>query len=97
MHAASEGFAELDIVRTVLYGRELARYWKDERLLVLGYIPVGPTVKIPLHVVHEFSKSRWVDVVTAFMPHDPYMVMSRERLAEVLRYNRNVARTTVVG
>ena len=97
MHAASEGFTEPDIVRTVLYGRELVSYWEDERLLVLGYIPAGPTVKIPLHVVLEYSKPKWVDVVTAFIPRDPHRTMSSERLAEVLRYDQHSVRTTVMG
>ena len=87
-HATCEGFTESDIVQTVLYGRELMRYWEDERLLVLGYLPVSAAVKIPLHVVVEYSAHRWVDVVTAFIPNDPHRVPSRARLAEVLRYDR---------
>ena len=51
MHAISEGFTEPDIGNTILYGRELIRYWEGERLLALGYIAVSKTVKITLHVV----------------------------------------------
>ena len=87
-HAACEGFTERDIVGTVLYGRELLRYVCDERLLVLGYIRPSAQVQIPLHVVLEYSKPRWVDVVTAFIPKDAHHVISRERLAEMLRYDR---------
>ena len=96
-HAASEGFTESDIVRTVLHGRELVQYWEDQRLLVLGYIPVSAAVKIPLHVVVEYSRPRWVDIVTAFIPVEPHRVVSRARLAEVLRYDRHVPRRKVVG
>ena len=96
-HAASEGFTESDVVNTVLYGRELARYWEDERLLVLGHIPASPTVKIPLHVVLEYSRPRWVDIVTAFIPLVPHKVVSRARLAEILRYDRHAARRTIIG
>jgi hypothetical protein len=71
-----------------MYGRELVRYLEDERLLALGFIRASATVKIPLHVVLEYSKPRWVDVVTAFVPKDAYRVVSRTRLAELLRYDR---------
>jgi hypothetical protein len=87
-HAICEGFTESDIVATVLLGRELMRYLQDERLLVLGYLPVSANVRLPLHVVLEYSKPRWVDVVTAFIPADPHRVVSRARIAEALRYDR---------
>ena len=87
-HAACEGFTEHDIVGTVLYGRELLRYIHDERLLILGFIRPSADVQIPLHVVLEYAKPRWVDVVTAFIPENPHRVVSRARLAEMLRYDR---------
>lgn len=96
-HAACEGFTERDIVATVIYGRELMRYPHDERMLVLGWLPVSAAVKIPLHVVLEYRKPRWVDVVTAFIPADPHRAVSRGRLAEVLRHDRHVAARTIVG
>lgn len=96
-HAACEGFTERDIVATVLYGRELMRYPLDERLLVLGWLPVSSAVKIPLHVVLEYRKPRWVDVVTAFIPADPHRVVSRARLAEALRHDRHEPEQRTVG
>jgi hypothetical protein len=96
-HAACEGFTERDIVATVMFGRELVRYPHDERLLVLGWLPVSRAVKIPLHVVLEYRKPRWVDVVTAFIPADPHRAVSRSRLAEILRHDRHVPERTVVG
>lgn len=86
-HAAAEGFTERDIVATIVHGRELVRYLEDERLLVLGWLPVSAEVKLPLHVVLEFAKPRFVDVVTAFIPRDPHRPLSRSRLAEVLRWD----------
>jgi hypothetical protein len=88
---ACEGFTEKDMVAAILYGRELLRYLQDERLLVLGYIRPSPAVSIPLHVVLEYAKPRWVDVVTAFIPTNPHQVMSRARLAQFLRYDRQLA------
>lgn len=96
-HAACEGFSERDIVGTLLYGRELMCYWEDERLLVLGYIRPSPAVSIPLHVVVEFSRPRWVDVVTAFIPIDPHRIVSRARIAEAIRYDRHVPSSRLVG
>ncbi len=96
-HAATEGFTEFDVVATVLHGRELARYLQDERLLVLGWLPVSPTVRIPLHVVLEYSKQRWVDVVTAFIPSEPHRAASRSRLAELLRHDLDEPQARRVG
>jgi Domain of unknown function (DUF4258) len=80
-HARAEGFTEADIVETLLNGRELAVYPEDNRMLLLGYICVSQNLKIPLHVVVDYSPYRWVDVVTAFIPDQPYRVVSRERVA----------------
>ncbi len=79
-HAITEGFTEADIVATLERGREIAVYPEDSRMLVLGYICVS-TIKIPLHVVLDYSLYRWLDVVTAFIPENPYRVISRERVA----------------
>ncbi len=57
----------------------------------------SPRVRIPLHVVMEYSTPRWVDVVTAFMPEEPHRVMSRTRLAQHLRYDRASVEVTWVG
>lgn len=86
-HASCEGFAERDMVATALYGQELVRYVQDERLLALGYICPSPEVRIPLHVVLEYSRPRWVDIVTAYIPKEAHRVVSRTRLAELLRYD----------
>lgn len=96
-HATCEGFTEQDIVGTVFYGRELMRYIQDERLLVLGFISPGRGVRIPLHVVLDYSRTRWVDIVTAFIPMEPHRVVSRSRLAEALRYDRHVPASRWVG
>lgn len=96
-HATCEGFTEQDIVGAVLYGKELLRYMQDERLLALGYMYPSPNVKIPLHVVLEYAKPRWVDVVTAFIPQEAHRVVSRARLAQMLRHDRHEPRVQEVG
>jgi hypothetical protein len=87
-HARAEGFTEADIVQTLEYGRELAVYPEDCRMLVLGYISVSPQLRIPLHVVVDYSPYRWVDVVTAYIPDQPYRVVSRERVAILVSDDR---------
>lgn len=87
-HASCEGFSEKDMVATALYGQELVRYIEDERLLALGYIRPSPEVKIPLHVVLEYSRARHVDIVTAYIPERAHRAVSRMRLAELLRYDQ---------
>ncbi len=96
-HATCEGFTESDIVGAILYGKELLRYTQDERLLALGYMHPSPTVKIPLHVVLEYAKPRWVDVVTAFIPQEAHRVVSRARLAQILRHDRHEPNVREVG
>ena len=96
-HAAAEGFTEHDMIITLLHGRELVRYLDDERLLVLGWLPVSGSVKLPLHVVVEFSVPRLVEVITAFIPHDPHRALSRTRLAEVLRWDGHEPRAVLDG
>jgi hypothetical protein len=96
-HAVCEGFSEQDMVEVILSGNELLHYWEDKRLLVLGYIELSVTVKIPLHVVMEYGKPRWVDVVTAFIPAEPHQITSRTRLAELLRHDRHEKRARRVG
>lgn len=87
-HAACEGFVEKDMVAAALFGQELLRYVEDERLLALGFIYMSASVKIPLHVVLEYAKPRWVDIVTAYIPQNAHRPTSRARLAERLRYDK---------
>ncbi|HWG85777.1 MAG TPA: hypothetical protein VNT60_09875 [Deinococcales bacterium] len=95
-HAIAEGFTERDIVATLEQGRELAVYPEDGRMLVLGYLTISPQLRIPLHVVVDYSPYKWLDVVTAFIPDDPYRVMSRERVAILVRHGRHEPREHTV-
>ena len=94
-HAISEGFTEADIVATLERGREMAIYPEDSRMLVLGYITISDQLRIPLHVVVEVLPNRWLDVVTAFIPDNPYRVISRERLAILVQYGPRHTRERV--
>jgi hypothetical protein len=87
-HARAEGFTETDMVHVLENGRELAVYPEDSRMLVLGYITFSPQLRIPLHVVVDYSGYRWLDIVTAYIPDQPYRVVSRERVAILVSEDR---------
>jgi len=86
-HMLQEGFIELDVLKAVEWGRELAVYPEDQRMLVLGYMTFPPRLQLPLHVVLEYQEARYVDIVTAFIPKKPHQVYSRARIAAILRYD----------
>lgn len=44
-------------------------------------------VALPLHVVAEPHRDGHVDIVTAFVPKHPHHIISRARLAVMLRYD----------
>jgi len=96
-HMRAEGFTELDVVRAIEYGRELMVYPEDARMLVLGYIVASPRLKLPLHVVLEYERPRFVDIVTAFIPDEPYRVYSRARLAMLIRFDGEQVEEEWVG
>lgn len=84
-HARAEGFLEQDVTAVLASGRVRAVYPEDRRWLVCGYFEVLSIV-LPLHVVVEFRAGR-LEVVTAFVPRHPHQIISRARLAVMLRYD----------
>ncbi len=85
-HARAEGFLEHDIMNVLLSGRVRAVYPEDHRWLVCGrYEACG--VSVPLHVVVQHHRDGHIDIVTAFVPKHPHHVISRARLAVMLRYD----------
>ncbi len=97
-HARAEGFLEHDILEVLLSGRVRAVYPEDHRWLVCGYFE-AQQVKLPLHVVVQHYRDGHVDIVTAFVPKQPHHIISRARLAVMLRYDdeRVRSRTAQAG
>lgn len=97
-HARAEGFLEHDITQVLLSGRVRAVYPEDQRWLVCGYFEAHG-VRLPLHVVAQHYRDGHVDIVTAFVPRAPHHIISRARLAVMLRYDdeRVQARTAHAG
>ncbi|ASN80248.1 DUF4258 domain-containing protein [Deinococcus ficus] len=91
-HARAEGFLEHDIMHVLLAGRVKAVYTQEHRWLVAGYFEAHG-VKLPLHVVVQHYRDGHVDIVTAFVPKNPHHIISRARLALMLRYDDERIRT----
>lgn len=91
-HARAEGFLEHDIMHVLLAGRVRAVYPEDHRWLVCGYFEAH-RVKLPLHVVVQHYRDGHVDIVTAFVPKQPHHIISRARLAVMLRYDDEQVRS----
>ena len=92
-HARAEGFLEQDVIGVLLSGRVRAIYPQERRWLVCGSFESG-TVRLPLHVVVQLQGvqlrggvAEALDIVTAFIPKHPYHVISRARLAVMLRWD----------
>lgn len=92
-HARAEGFLEADVTQVLQSGRVRAVYPEDKRWLVAGYFE-AQRIRLPLHVVVEVKEARtpfgtteFLDVVTAFIPKNPHHIISRARLAVMLRYD----------
>jgi hypothetical protein len=107
-HARAEGFLEHDIISVLVAGRVRAVYPEEQRWLVCGYFESGRTgesagVRLPLHVVVQTHRQPGLgdelDVVTAFIPKHPHHVISRARLAVLLRWDDQQvqARTSTPG
>lgn len=97
-HARAEGFLERDIIEVLMRGRVRAIYPAERRWLVCGYFE-SAGVQLPLHVVVQHFSDGWLDIITAFVPKNPHHIMSRQRLAVMLRYDEEQirARTAVAG
>lgn len=97
-HARAEGFLEHDIMNVLLAGRVKAVYPEDHRWLVCGRFEAC-NVSLPLHVVVQHYRDGHIAIVTAFVPKHPHHIISRARLAVMLRYDDEQikARTATPG
>ena len=79
-HMIEEGFDEENVLQ-VLAGKSriLEDYSGEERCLILGYFTVGEKARAPLHVVCDYSNSRLVDIITAYLPQRPWWVTPSKR------------------
>lgn len=95
-HARAEGFMENDVVDVLFSGQLRAIYTEEQRFLICGYWS-SRGVKLPLHVVVEYRADVGnVSIVTAFIPKYPHQIVSRSRLAVLLRYDAEQLQTKKV-
>lgn len=93
-HARAEGFLEHDIMEVLLAGRVRAVYPNESRWLICGYFEAHG-ICLPLHVVAEHYRDGYIDIVTAFVPKHPHHIISRARLAIMLRYDEEAIQTRI--
>jgi hypothetical protein len=60
-------------------GRILECYPSEMRCLVLGYLALTERLRIPLHVVCDYSNPNVVDIITAYVPQKPSWVTPAKR------------------
>ncbi len=79
-HMIEEGFDEEDLLEALVgKSRVLEDYPNETRCLVLGYFTVAQRPRIPIHVVCDYSNSRVLDIVTAYLPQRPWWVRPSKR------------------
>ena len=75
-----EGFDEENLVEALGgESRVLEEYPHELRCLILGYFRVSEKVSQPLHVVCDYSDSKVLDIITAYIPQKPWWTSPSRR------------------
>lgn len=67
-----EGFDEDNLIEAIGDGEILEDYPNEKRCLVLGFFYLSQKLKLPLHVVCDYSENGLIDFVTAYIPQKPW-------------------------
>jgi len=79
-HMVEEGFSERNMVDAILGDSKIIElYDEDKRCLILGQFPWNGRVKSPLHIICDYSNKKIIDVVTAYIPQEPWWVSPTQR------------------
>jgi hypothetical protein len=79
-HMIEEGFDENQLLEAVSGRlRMLDEYPEVSRYLVLGHFNFTPKTRSPLHIVCDLSKPDMVDIVTAYIPQQPWWISPTQR------------------
>ena len=79
-HMIEEGFSEQDVVGVLVgEGRLIESYEEDNRCLILGHYTAENNVRLPLHIVCDYSNNKLIDVVTAYIPQKPWWITPSRR------------------
>ncbi len=72
-HSVEEGFGETDLVEALAGKcRLLEHYPENSRCLILGFYTLSSKVRVPLHMVCDYSLDERIDIVTAYIPQKPW-------------------------
>jgi hypothetical protein len=79
-HMIEEGFDEKDVLAALAgKSRILEHYPSEMRCLIMGYFALTGEARVPLHIVCDYSNSRLVDIITAYIPQRPWWVTPLKR------------------
>ncbi len=79
-HMIEEGFSEKNVVCVLTGdGKILESYEEDTRVLIYGHFAMESDVRLPLHVVCDYSNKKLIDVVTAYIPQKPWWLTPTRR------------------
>jgi hypothetical protein len=79
-HTIEEGFTEEDMVEAVIGRSKILENYPDEsRCLIFGSFHISGKVRSPLHIVCEYSNEELVDIITAYIPQEPWWVTPTKR------------------
>ena len=79
-HMIEEDLSERDIIAAMLgESMILEMYDEDKRCLILGYFLWNDRIKLPIHVVCDYSNKRLIDIVTAYIPQKPWWISPTQR------------------
>ena len=83
-HMLEEGFDENDLIAALTIRSKIVEDYPDEsRCLILGYFSFSENAISPLHIICDYASSERVDLVTAYIPQQPWWITPtlRGRLA----------------
>ena len=79
-HMIEEGFSERDIIAAILGESKIVEmYDEDKRCLILGHFLCDDRIKLPIHVVCDYSNNKLIDIVTAYIPQKPWWMSPTQR------------------
>ncbi len=79
-HMIEEGFDEESLLASLGgKSRILENYAAEMRCLVLGHFISVEDIRMPLHIVCDYSDRGCVDLVTAYVPQKPWWVTPSRR------------------
>ncbi len=72
-HMIEEGFSEENLLEAITGQSRILEHYPDEaRCLIYGSFSLGAKVRSPLHIICDYAHEATVDIVTAYIPQQPW-------------------------